>query len=420
MERTGWPMNKYGLIGEKLGHSFSARIHKELGGYDYSLLEFSKDQVENFLKSKEFNAVNITIPYKQYVMQFLDEISEEARAIGAVNTIVNSNGKLIGNNTDFGGMLALIERFDISLNDKRVAVLGSGGTAHTAAAVARHLSAAEIFIVSRNPADGCISYDELFAMRNSVDVIINTTPCGMYPNIGVSAVDIADYPNLSGVVDAVYNPLATKLVADANAKGIPACGGLYMLVAQAALAVEYFCGKKVPCEDIEKTYFNLMSSLRNIVLIGMPGCGKSTIGNNLSQKLGRELVDTDDMIVRSHGIAIPEIFAQKGEEYFRSAESAAIKEISARQGLIIATGGGAVLRRENVELLRENGVLVFLDRRLEDIAPTADRPLSSDREALELRYKERYPIYSSACDIKIDCGHSAEENVLMIIKELLI
>ena len=163
-----------------------------------------------------------------------------------------------------------------------------------------------------------------------------------------------------------------------------------------------------------------MSSLRNIVLIGMPGCGKSTIGNILSQKLGRELVDTDDMIVRSHGIAIPEIFAQKGEEYFRSAESAAIKEISARQGLIIATGGGAVLRRENVEILRENGVLVFLDRRLEDIAPTADRPLSSDREALELRYKERYPIYSSACDIKIDCGNFAEENALMIIKELLI
>ena len=406
----------YGLIGEKLGHSFSAEIHQQLFDYQYELKEIPREELSAFIQSKSFSAINVTIPYKETVIPYLDEVEETAMSIGAVNTIVNRNGKLYGYNTDFLGMVALIESTGIDLTDKKVLILGSGGTSKTALAVAESLNCRKAIRVSRNELNGCITYLQAKEQHADADIIINTTPCGMYPNIGESAVDLSDYPQLQGVVDVVYNPLKTKLVCDAKQRGIPAVGGLYMLVAQAVFAAERFTDTKIPREKIDEIYRRLWGSKQNIVLIGMPGCGKTTIGTLLAQQLGMELIDTDAEIVRQEGVSIPEIFEHKGEPYFRELESSVIRQIAARQHTIISTGGGAVLNPENMALLRENGRIYFLDRSLELLCATKDRPLSSDRTALEQRYRERYSIYCHECDIRIP-GDDAIETVANLIRE---
>lgn len=388
---------EYGLIGEKLGHSFSKIIHNEICDYDYELKELSRDELATFMRKAEFKAINVTIPYKQSVIPFLDEIDEIAEKIGAVNTIVNKSGSLIGYNTDFQGMTAMILKAGINLKNKKVLILGTGGTSKTALCVAESMGAKSVLKVSRSGgATGIVTYDEAYSEHNDADIIINTTPCGMYPNIGESAVDINKFPNLSGVIDAVYNPLNSYLVCTAKEKGIPACGGLYMLVSQGVAAAEKFTGTQINSSETDRVYNKILLSKRNLVLIGMPSCGKSTVGKILANELDMQFVDSDEVITQKAGISIPEIFEKYGEEDFRKLESKVIAEISLRQNTVIATGGGAILNKRNIDLLKENGIVIFIDRPLENLLPTDDRPLSSDSEMLQKRYNERYSIYVSS------------------------
>lgn len=405
---------KYGLIGEKLGHSFSAEIHPKLFGYEYELKEIPREELDGFLKAKNFLAINVTIPYKEAVIPYLDKISETAKKIGAVNTVINRDGRLCGYNTDFGGMKALCEKAGISLKGKKVLILGSGGTSKTAKAVAQDGGCREVYRVSRSGNNGLISYEDARTLHSDAEIIINTTPCGMYPNIGESAVDIDDFPSLCGVVDAIFNPLRSSLVCAARDKGIPAVGGLYMLVAQAALAAEKFVDRKVEDGRTDEIYKELFSKKQNLVLVGMPGCGKSTLGKRLADELGFEFIDSDTEITRREGRTIPEIFERDKEAGFRDIESAVIKDISAKQGAVIATGGGAVLRKENTDLLKENGRIYFIDRPLEHLVTTDDRPLSSNRRDLERRFRERYDIYCDCCDKQIRTVYNIEENVRRI------
>lgn len=401
----------YGLIAEHLGHSFSPEIHRQLFGYDYELKELRPDELAGFMNARDFRAINVTIPYKEAVIPFLDEISDTARRIGAVNTVVNDGGRLIGYNTDFSGMVALIKRSGIALEGKKVLVLGSGGTSKTAMAVASHLGCRVAYRVSRTGQEGCLTYEAARSLHSDAEIILNTTPCGMYPHLGSSAVSVADYPGLEGVVDAVYNPLRSRLICDAKAAGISAVGGLYMLVAQAAFAAEKFIGRTAPQEKVEEIYRSLLASKQNIVLVGMPGCGKTTVGKALASALDMEFVDTDVEIVRQDGRPIPAIFEAVGEAGFREMEQQVIRQVASRQHAVIATGGGAVLRQENVRILRENGILYFIDRPLEALAATSDRPLSSNTADLARRYAERYPIYCGVCDKHIRSTNVIAETV---------
>ena len=401
---------EYGCIGEHLKHSFSKEIHNALADYEYEIKELTPQELPVFMEEHNFKAINVTIPYKKDVIPYLYWISPEAKAINAVNTIVNVDGKLYGYNTDFYGMKSLIEREGVSLEDKRVAILGGGGTSNTAVAVAENMGAASVLKVSRSEKAGYITYDELYDNYSDVEVIINTTPCGMFPNIGASAVDVSRFPKLEAVFDAVYNPLKSKLVCDCKARGITAVGGLYMLVSQAAYAVEKFIDAPVDNDKVEEIFRNLYKDKMNIVLVGMPSCGKTSVGKALAEKLSKTFVDSDDEIVSREGRAIPEIFSKDGEGYFRKAETEVIRGLASQNTRVIATGGGAVLNGDNVDILRENGRIYFINRPLEDLITTDDRPLSSNRELLEKRYNERYSIYVSSADVVID-GRGAVEEV---------
>ena len=400
----------YGCIGEKLGHSFSKDIHNRLFDYDYELCEIPKGELDAFMQKRDFKAINVTIPYKLDVIPHLYKISDTAKKIGAVNTIVNENGKLYGYNTDFSGLSLLIKKNGIEVKGKKALVLGSGGTSKTANAVLESLGAREIYTVSRSEKQGFITYEIAKTVHSDAEIIVNTTPCGMYPNIGVSAVDVNDYPNLCGVVDAVYNPLRSKLVCNARRKGIRAIGGLYMLVAQAAVAAEKFIGTPVSEEKIYSVYRSLVLEKQNLILVGMPGSGKSTIGKILARDLKMNFVDSDEEIVKKEGKSIPEIFKEVGEAGFRKIESEVIAELSKLTHTVIATGGGAVLNRKNTDLLSENGRIYFIDRALSSIVVTSDRPLSSSREDLERRYNERYDIYCTCADVHLKCGDDAGAN----------
>lgn len=411
---------EYGLLGEKLAHSFSPEIHALIGDYDYKLVELSKDKVEGFLKERDFKAINVTIPYKQTVIPFLDFVSESAKAIGAVNTVVNADGKLYGYNTDFDGLKALVESLIPTLKDLKVLILGSGGTSHTAQAVAKSMGAKEIIVASIMGEEGTVSYDEAKTIHNDADFLINTTPCGMYPNIHTVATDLDVFTNLKALADVVYNPLRTELVMRALDKGIPAKGGLYMLTMQGIKAAEHFFGKEIESEKAEEIFNTIIKRRENIVLTGMPSSGKTTIGNILSEETGRPLYDVDALIVKRAGCEISEIFEKKGEEYFRDLESAVIaEEVAPLTGAIIATGGGAILRSENIKNLKKNGKVIFLDRDLELLTPTADRPTASDLEAMKKRFEQRYDIYLKTADVKVNGSLSAEEVASTVKKEFL-
>lgn len=408
---------KYGCIAERLGHSFSREIHNLLADYEYELHEVAREELDAFMVKREFCAINVTIPYKEAVIPYLDEIDEHARKIGAVNTIVNRGGKLYGYNTDFFGMCSLLDFAGISLKDKKVLILGTGGTSKTATAVAEALGARAVVKVSRTAKDGAITYEEAYRTHTDAQVLLNTTPVGMYPNIHACPIDLSCFPALDGVADAIYNPLRSELVAQAQTRGIPAIGGLYMLVAQAALACEKFIDTSVSADTIREVYGKILAGKENLVLTGMPGCGKTTIGRRVAAALGRPFLDTDDAILRRIGMSIPEYFAKYGEAAFREVEAAVIaEEVAPLTEAVIATGGGAVLRATNVAELKRNGRILFLDRPLDQIRPTASRPLSSDREALERRHKERYPIYCSTCDIRMETSPIREENVKRILE----
>lgn len=406
---------KYGLIGERLGHSFSKPIHEKIGGYEYELKQLTKAELDAFMKQRDFLGINVTIPYKRDVIAYLDYIDPVAEKIGAVNTVINREGKLYGYNTDFDGMKMLILKQGFDYRGKKVLILGSGGTAKTAAAVSESLGAAEIVNVSRK---GSVNYENVYTLHGDADYIINTTPVGMYPDNFSTPVDITHFENLKGITDAVYNPVKTRLCIEAEKIGVACEGGLYMLVSQAASAYEYFTGNTLEKERVtSEIYAQLKKEKQNIVLVGMPGSGKSTIGRSLSQKSGRAFIDTDEMITEKHG-DIKSIFAEKGEAYFRDIETKAVKEASMHSAAIIATGGGAVLKAENIEALRQNGVIFFLNRPLCDIVPTADRPLSSDYESLKKRYEERYHIYSASSDYEIHIDGDIE-NAVRKITELM-
>ena len=388
---------KYGLIGEKLGHSFSKDIHERLG-YDYELCEISPDKLESFMLARDFSGINVTIPYKREVIPFLDWIDEPARQIGAVNTVVNRDGKLYGYNTDFYGMKELFAHADIDPEGRKAAILGSGGTSRTAKALLRSLGAREINVISRSRG---ITYDELYAKHSDTEIIVNTTPVGMFPDIFVSPIDLTEFKGLVGVIDAVYNPLNTDLVCKARKRGINAESGLYMLVAQAIYASELFLDTKYPSYMLDVIYEGIKAEKENLVLIGMPSSGKTTVGRLLAERLGSEFVDTDELIIERIKMPIKDFFSAYGEEKFRLVESEVINSLAGRNGLVIATGGGAVLREENISALKYNGKIIFLDRSLDKLVTTDSRPLSSDRASLERLYSLRYPIYHCVSDLQI-------------------
>ncbi len=399
---------EYGCIARTLGHSFSRDIHARIDDYAYTLREVEPEALGAFLTARDFKGINVTIPYKQDVIPYLDHVSETARTIGAVNTIVNRDGKLLGDNTDFGGMRALLAHMGLTLKGKKVMILGTGGTSRTARAVASSLGAREIVTVSRKAGNQTVTYGQALLQHTDAEAILNTTPVGMYPQTDPSPIALDAFPALEGVMDAVYNPLRSTLVLEAQRRGIRAEGGLYMLVAQAVLAARLFTGKHYPDEKIDEIYASLCSEKRNIVLCGMPACGKTTIGKALAESLGRVLVDLDDEIVRADGRPIPEIFRQDGEAAFREVECHVTARFAQENGLVIATGGGCVLRHENVTRLKHNGLIFFIDRPLTQLLPTADRPTANTAQKIRELYETRMPLYRAAADVTIPSNGVAQ------------
>lgn len=402
----------YGLLGEHLPHSFSPQIHLALGNENYNLFEVSPDKLEAFMKEHKFNGINVTIPYKKAVIPYLDVISPEAEKIGAVNTITVRDGKLYGDNTDYFGFRYMLEKSGITVSGKKAVVLGGGGASATVQAVLRDSGAREVIVVDLNTEN---NYENLY-LHYDGEIIVNTTPVGMYPNNLQSLVNLDDFKNLAGVLDVVYNPLKTKLILDAEEKGIPCAAGLSMLVAQAKKAHEIFFDTKLPtavCEKIEKV---LRMQMCNIVLIGMAGCGKSTIGKVLSEKLDKELMDTDEMIENAENKPIPEIIEKFGEDYFRCCENAAVILAGREKSCVIATGGGVVTRPENYFPLKQNGIIVFIKRDAEKL-PTKGRPLSQLHGVKEL-YEKRMPLYRQFAHIEVDGNGTVSEVAESIIKEI--
>ena len=409
---------KYGLIGEKLSHSYSKEIHEKLGRYEYEIRPIEKDALGKFLTERDFAAINVTIPYKTAVIPYLDEISERARSIGAVNTIINRGGKLYGDNTDHAGLTDLILRANFDMRGKTVLILGSGGTSKTARAVCRDLGVSSLYIASTHGAPGTVTYED--AEKIKANYIINTTPCGMYPNEGVSAIGLDAFDGLQGVVDVIYNPLRTKLMLDCKKRGVPAVSGLYMLVSQATEAASLFFSEKIDNAETERIYKEVRSEKENIVLIGMPASGKTTVGKMISKKTGKPFYDTDKELEQKIG-NIAAFINGHGEAAFRDIESEVIEELTKKcRGCVISTGGGAVLREKNLDLLSSNGVICFIDRDISKIKPDDSRPLSKDRALLQKRFDERIGIYRSSADITVkndgDCFADAAD---ILYKELL-
>ncbi|MBQ8834868.1 MAG: shikimate kinase [Oscillospiraceae bacterium] len=401
-----------GLLGRKLGHSYSPQIHGYLGDYSYVLFEKEPEEIEVFLKNGDFTGINVTVPYKKEVIPFLDELSPTARKIGAVNTIVRrADGTFFGHNTDYFGFASMVKRSGLAVSGKKALVLGSGGASNTAVAVLRELGA-RVIVISRS---GENNYDNLHLHADAA-VIVNTTPVGMYPNVGVNPVDLSRFPRLEGVLDVVYNPARTQLLLDAEKLGLSTENGLWMLVAQAKEAAEYFTGKPIDDSRIGDIHRKLSVQMQNIVLVGMPGCGKSTIGGMLAEKLGRKFVDADAEIVRLAGKSIPEIFAEDGEEVFREWETKALSELGKQSALIIATGGGCVTKERNYPLLHQNGTIFWLKRAL-DVLPTDGRPLSQANKLTDM-YAIRKPMYEAFTDHAIDNNGAAEETVARILEKL--
>ena len=400
---------KCGLLGRKLGHSYSPQIHAHLGEYPYTLFEKEPEEIEVFLKTGDFTGINVTVPYKKTVIPYLDELTEVAQKMGAVNTVVRRNGKLIGHNTDPFGFLTMLEDSGLTVAGKKVLVLGSGGASNTAVAVLKELGA-QVVIVSRS---GENNYENLHLHRDA-RVIVNCTPVGMYPNVGVSPIVLDLFPQLEGVLDMIYNPARTKLLLDAESRGLVAVNGLLMLVAQAKESAQWFLEQTISREKIPEIHSLLRRQMENIILIGMPGSGKSTVGAILAQKTGRKLVDADSYLVEKAGKPIPDIFAEGGEEAFRALETAVLAELGKQSGLILATGGGCVTREENYGLLHQNGRIFCLNRELEKL-PTDGRPLSQATKLSEM-YQIRKPLYHRFADRFISNNGSPEAAAEEILK----
>ena len=391
---------RYGLIGSPLGHSHSPFLHERMGGEGYALLELPESALAGFFAAKEFDGVNVTIPYKRAVIPLLDEVDDTARECGAVNTVINRGGRLIGYNTDLYGMRFALDAAGIFLAGKRVVILGSGGTSHTARALAAREGAASVRVVSRS---GEYGYSDLSPLADA-EILLNTTPVGMFPHMDAEPLSLSAFPALEGFFDAVYNPLRTRLALAADERGIKRADGLLMLAAQAKASRELFTGGEIPGRGdrravavIMGAYRALFLSLTNIVLVGMPGSGKTTVGGELAALLGRELVDTDELVERKAGRSIPDIFAEDGEAAFRDLEQKAVFNAGSMQGKVIATGGGAVLRPENRLSLAANGFVVYLRRDTDRLAREG-RPLSLSGD-LAAMLAARDPVYSAFADL---------------------
>lgn len=384
-----------GLLGRKLSHSYSPQIHSYLSDYSYVLYEKEPEQVGAFLQSREFDALNVTIPYKKDVIPYCHALSPAAQKLGAVNTIVRrQDGTLIGHNTDHFGFLSTVEKTKISVSGKKVLVLGSGGASVTAVAVLRELGA-DVVTISRS---GENNYDNL-SNHSDARLIVNATPVGMYPNNGASPVSLTLFPQLEGVIDMIYNPARTALLQEAASRGIVAENGLWMLVAQAKESAEWFLGQERSNDLIPYIYQKLSRHMQNIILIGMPGCGKSTIAQALSRRLGRQLIDADSYLVEKVGRTIPDIFAKDGEPTFRQYETDVLEDLGKKSGIVLATGGGCVTRPENYHLLHQNGMIVWLQRPIEAL-PTDGRPLSQQNNLQDM-YQRRQPLYQAFCDCAV-------------------
>lgn len=398
-----------GLLGKKLGHSYSPQIHSYLSDYTYELFEKSPEELEFFLKHGDFSGLNVTMPYKKDVIPYLDELSDRAAELGAVNTIVRRNdGTLIGHNTDYFGFQSMLNRSGLQVAGKKVLVLGSGGASATAVAVLKK-QGSNVVVISRN---GESNYNNL-EQHADASVIVNTTPVGMYPNVGVSPVELALFHELEGVLDVVYNPARTQLLLDAEEIGLIANNGLWMLVAQAKESAEWFTGTTISDNKIADIHRILQKQMENLVLVGMPGCGKSTIGSLLANLLNKKFVDEDEVVAKQAGMTIPEIFATSGEKGFRDLETRVLSELGKESGMVIATGGGCVTRQENYPFLHQNGRILWIRRDIEKL-PVNGRPLSQ-RSNLEEMYRIRRPHYEAFADYSVDNDGSQEETVAQIL-----
>ena len=391
---------KYGLIGEHLGHSFSKQIQTRIAeienvkDYDYQLVELDKEEFKEFMEKKDFKGINVTIPYKKDVIPYLDEMDESAKAIGAVNTIINVDGKLKGYNTDFGGFLYMVKAHNVHMEGKKVLIIGNGGACAAVKAVCKHENAKDIVIVSRSANRGAISYNEMYTSHLDADIVVNTSPVGMFPNIVNAPIDVSWFHKLECVLDVVYNPILTRLCFEAQEADIKRVVGLEMLIAQAKYTFEIFENISFDDSIIDEIKKEMLKDRCNIVLIGMPSAGKTTIGKMLEEKLGKEFFDLDDMIIAKAGKSIPEIFQESGEAGFRAIETEVAIEASKMNNKIIATGGGVVKHKVNMDFLRLNGITIFIDRDIDKlISSDPNRPLSSSKQALQQMYKERYPLY---------------------------
>ena len=401
-----------GLLGRKLSHSYSPKIHRSLGDYNYKLYEIEPEDLSNFLENEDFDGLNVTIPYKKAVIPFCDELSPIAQKLGAVNTLVKRDGKLIGHNTDYFGFESMVKKCGIDVSEKKALVLGRGGASATAVAVLTALGAT-VTVISRSGVD---NYENLEKHADAA-IIVNATPIGMYPETDKSPIDLKTFPTLQCALDLIYNPANTAFLQQAQMRNIPCCNGLLMLVAQAKQSAEWFTQSSIDNACINKIYQTLRFEMENIVLIGMPGCGKSTIGKILSDKLCRSYLDADQEIVADAGTSIPVIFEQEGELGFRKRETQALSKICKTSGAVIATGGGCITKPENYAILHQNGQIIWIQRDISQL-PTDGRPLSKTT-VLDDMYAKRKPLYESFADFTVQNNTTPDEVADAIIHQLL-
>ena len=406
---------RYGLIGEKLGHSFSKIIHEQLADYTYDLIPLTREELDIFMQEKQFAALNVTIPYKETVIPYLDKIDAHAEKIGAVNTIVNRNGKLKGYNTDFYGFRYMLLHNDIDVKGKKALVLGKGGASKAVIAVLEEMGAKEILTVYYKENPETITYEECYKNHSDAEIIVNTTPVGMYPKADDCPIDLDKFPSLKGVADVVYNPLRTQLIIEAEKRNIPSAGGLEMLVAQAKYAVEIFLDTKIEDTRIHEINTALTKERSNLVLIGMSGGGKTILGQKAAEKLRKQFVDTDAEIVKRIGMPIADFFAKEGETAFRKIETEVLHELSSQNNLVISTGGGIVKNPLNVEYLKRNGRIIWLKRDAELLQSGNGRPLAPDMESTKKLYEERLPLYTAAAEAIAENNGTAEEGLEAIL-----
>ena len=408
---------EYGLIGEKLGHSASKEIHEQLADYSYELHPLTKEDFPIFMEEKAFRALNVTIPYKQAVIPYLTAMDENAKAIGAVNTIVNQNGSLYGYNTDMPGFLYMVKKNGINMEGKKVVVLGNGGASQAIQAGVKKMNPAKMIVVgNRTIKEGVLTYEQCFALHSDADIVVNTSPVGMYPNVDFSPVDLTHFPQCQAVIDIIANPLTTKLVAQARELGMKGITGLEMLIAQAKYAVEIFLDTHLEDARIAEINMPLLKERSNLVLVGMSGGGKSTIGKRAAEKLGKGFVDTDELIIERIKMPIAEFFAKEGEPAFREIETKVIHEVSSRNNLVIATGGGIIKNPLNVEYLKRNGRLIWLKRDADLLQTGNGRPLAPDQAAAQKLYHERLPLYSAAAEAIADNNGTLEEGLSAVLQ----